>query len=183
MKRFPWNIAALSLAAVLAVGTFWAWGRWSGTVDPGDPEQIMAAASACYGEAAAGNMQVQAVQQQGDYCAALLSDREGTACLLLLSRDGLFPGRYQVEDGRAPFPAGKLKQFRFQTGEGAVHVVCGADLPARAACYQMIRGSEAYTRELGTLESGDLLDVYLWPDAGRVHAMAYLVDGVGNPVY
>ena len=185
MHQIPWKRAVLTLASLLAAGVLlWGWNRWNGTVDPEDPNQIVAAAVQQYGEAAVGEMQVQTVRQQGDYCAALLSNEDGTACLLLLRQDELFPDLYQVEGGKIPFPAGKLKQFHFPSdGEDSLCIVCGVDLPTQAASYQILRGADIYSRELERLGSQDLVDFYFGPNSDQVGSAAYLVDATGNPIY
>lgn len=50
MHQIPWKRAALTLASLLAAGVLlWGWSRWNGTVDPEDPNQIVAAAVQQYG--------------------------------------------------------------------------------------------------------------------------------------
>lgn len=120
------------------------------------------------------SLRIERVEKRGNYLAALCTDPDGTWCMCVFDRDGLFEDRWRANGGKLSLMGETISSWNYGSPQReAILIFCGGDIPGQVRWYQFQNSGITY---LCPVEGGSLLDIFIIPDSTDINAYPILLD-------
>ncbi len=162
-------LIVLFVIAILAAGycSF----HWFSTADESDFDALAQQAADSFGY---GELNIERIEQRGNYLAAICKDSDGNRCMCVFRRDRLFENRWHVTGGKTRIQEGTISSWNYGSPQGeAVLIFCGVNIPDEVCWYQFQNSKITY---ICSVEGGELLDIFIIPDHYDINGHPILLD-------